>query len=218
MLLSRFFTVNDPRMERVVLPIPEYWWSRPYEYAWASRFAGGTVLDAACGICHPFKFYLADHCTEVYGCDMDARILSSEDIMQDVREVFGEDGANVIAEGGYLDKVRLSLADLGALPYPDKMFDAIFCISVFEHLPDASKREALRQFHRTLKDEGKLVLTIDYPLADPDYVQKTFGEIGFRLAGPSDFSVPRDAIAGQGLQCYRMILIKDHGASMKGAR
>lgn len=33
-------------------------------------------------------------------------------------------------------------------------------------------------------------------------------EIGFKLAGPSDFTVPPDAISGQGLRCCRLLLVK----------
>lgn len=208
MLTSRFFTSGDARMDRVLLPLPEYWWSRPYEYAWASRFAGGTVLDAACGISHPFKFYLADCCSEVYGCDRDARILSNAAILQEIREVFGEREAVYVAENGYLNKVRLYQADLESLPFRDGTFDTIFCISVFEHLSDAQKREALRQFYRTLKDGGKLVLTMDYPLADPAFMQASFAEVGFKPAGPVDYTIPQGAIAGQGLLCYRAVLTK----------
>lgn len=208
MLTSRFFTINDPRMDRVLLPLPVFWWSRPYEYAWASGFAGGTVLDAACGINHPFKFYLADHCEAVYGCDLDPRIVSNEAILLDVRDVFGEDGAAFIANGAYLDRLRLARADLGALPYPDGTFDTIFCISVFEHLPDAQKRQTLKQFYRALKEGGKLVLTMDFPLANPTFVRRSLEEEGFRLAGPSSFTLPPDVLAGQGLHCYRYVVVK----------
>lgn len=59
---SRFITFDDPQLKKVILELPEIWWSRMYEYAWASSFVNDdhVVLDAACGICHPFKFHLCN--------------------------------------------------------------------------------------------------------------------------------------------------------------
>ena len=64
LLTTRFFNTNDKRMDTVVFPLPSHWWSRFYEYAWAAEFCSenDVVLDAACGIPHPFKFYLAGKC------------------------------------------------------------------------------------------------------------------------------------------------------------
>ena len=64
-LISRFFTFDDPKLNKVILKLPESWWSRPYEYAWAKSFVeqDHVVLDAACGVCHPFKFYLLIYVT-----------------------------------------------------------------------------------------------------------------------------------------------------------
>lgn len=208
MQTSRFFTESDPRLDEVVLPIPVYWWSRPYEYAWASHFARGSVLDAACGICHPFKFYLAEHSEHVIGCDLDPRILQPEAIYQDIVNDFGVEAADYIREQKYLEKVTLVQADLTALPFPDRSFDTIFCISVFEHIPDVYKTGVLQEFQRTLKDDGLIVLTIDFPLATPDFMLAAVQEHGLTLAGPSDFTLPSNAIAGQGLHCYRLLLRK----------
>lgn len=61
-----FFTTGDCHTKKFVFDLPEAWWSRHYEYEWAKQFCAGEdiALDAACGICHPFKFYLADNCKE----------------------------------------------------------------------------------------------------------------------------------------------------------
>ena len=90
---SRFVTRGDQRLDHLILPLHKTWWSRPYEYAWASRFADGadTVLDAACGVEHPFKFFLLDRCREVHACDIDERILSRERTLRELRSVFGND-------------------------------------------------------------------------------------------------------------------------------
>ncbi len=90
-LISRFFTFDDPKLNKVILKLPESWWSRPYEYAWAKSFVeqDHVVLDAACGVCHPFKFYLCNLCNNVYACDLDQRLLSPKEILTDMFNVFG---------------------------------------------------------------------------------------------------------------------------------
>ena len=53
------------------------------------------------------------------------------------------------------------------LPYPDGYFDKVVCSSSLEHFKDDIK--ALKEMHRFLKANGKLVLTIDsfnYPIED----------------------------------------------------
>lgn len=84
--VSRFFVNSDARREKLIYDLPESWWSRPYEYEWCTNFISphDVVLDAACGISHPLKFYLAGFSDEVYACDLDARILSREAILQNI--------------------------------------------------------------------------------------------------------------------------------------
>jgi SAM-dependent methyltransferase len=229
-LAPRFFTVNDPQKKRFTLELPQCWWSRPYEYAWASGFIGknDTVLDAACGVEHPFKFYLSDHCKEVYACDYDPRILSREAILLGVKDVFGENAAKTLSER-YLNDIHYSKAPLTALPYPDGMFDKIFCISVLEHLKDFFNKysmlyginflrffvshdiyRSLQEFRRTLKDGGLIILTFDYPVININYLVKIVQMSGLSFAGPVSRDVPRDALYFQemGLNCYRAVLKK----------
>ena len=42
------------------------------------------------------------------------------------------------------------------LQFPDNVFDAITCFGMFPHLDN--KKVALKQFHRLLKPEGKLII------------------------------------------------------------
>ncbi|MBP1965707.1 hypothetical protein [Paenibacillus aceris] len=46
---SRFFKQSDPKEQDFVYPLPETWWSRPYEYAWCASFieSSDIILDAA---------------------------------------------------------------------------------------------------------------------------------------------------------------------------
>jgi ubiquinone/menaquinone biosynthesis C-methylase UbiE len=217
-LTSRFFTSDDPRLDTVAFPLPAHWWSRPYEYAWAAEFCKPTdvVLDAACGIPHPFKFYLAKHSKAVHAVDIDERILDYHKIADAIRETLGKD-----AEMEYLEKIdwhetiNFKQASIKDLPYKNSMFDKVFCISVLEHMPDDDKAKALKEFYRVAKTNGLVVLTLDYSTS-PEYATTTMdlieglvAEAGFRLAEEKDNAMPANAIHwGNELYCFRMVLRK----------
>ena len=191
---SRFFRTDDLKRDNFIFDLPPHWWSRPYEYAWASKFAESDdiVLDAACGICHPLKFYLLDNCREVYACDIDKRILSPEEILKDIADDFGEETATYFPQK-YLKNISYCQSSLTALPYEDKTFNKIYCISVLEHLDDIFNKYSkmidmgvfnrlfsrdmylsLKEFKRTLKDDGLIILTFDYPTVNLKYLKKLF--------------------------------------------
>ena len=229
---SRFFTESDPRAERVIFRIPDYWWSRPSEYAWAVNVAkpGTTVLDAASGICHPLKFKLFEMGCTVKACDLDERILSPEAIRDEVLEVFGEEDA-VNLKPEFMADIDYSRASLTALPYVDKTFDSVFCISVLEHLPDSFnanyrrlrpfKRlvqpfvkqdisKTLSEFKRILKDDGQIALTFDFPRINLEYLVSAAADNGLTFAGEVQLAPPEDALFAEkhGLRCFRALLEK----------
>ncbi len=227
---SRFFTTRDARNDNLLLPLHPAWWSRPYEYAWAGAFAeaGDTVLDAACGIEHPFKFYLLDHTREVHACDMEEGILVPDIIRQGLRNTYGEAAAASLPER-YIRDIHFRRASITDLPYTDGTFDKIFCVSVLEHLRDhfnrhlwiprvgllqsLLKREifvALREFRRSLKDDGLIVLTFDYPDINLDYLASVVKSLGLAFAGQADFIRSAEALYAESLQlnCFRAVLKK----------
>ncbi len=77
------------------------------------------------------------------------------------------------------------------------MFDTIFCISVLEHLSPADQLASLREFHRTLKPDGLLVLTFDYPTVDLARFEADAEEAGYRFPGSTDWTRPEDAITSE---------------------
>lgn len=192
---SRFIVNTDEKDDHFIFTLPVTWNSRPYEYAWAKQFAtpNDVVLDSACGICHPFKFYLADHCREVHACDLDNRILSKEAIYQDIVDVFGKRVAESLP-AHYFDGVHYCRANLTYLPYSNQKFDTVFCISVLEHLEDPIMVQAFREFHRVLKDDGQLVLTFDYPLINLERLQQVLTEVGLQFSGDVSFEMPADVV------------------------
>lgn len=187
---SRFFRYSDPKCQEVDgFVLPSTWWSRPFEYAWAMNFVkeGETVLDAGCGIEHPFKFYLGNRCN-AFACDID----------KDLEKVEIPRGCDL----------QLDIADMTNLPYSGEMFDKVFCISVLEHLSLIDRGDALVEFHSVLKHGGKLILTLDYPGADPQEMAETLNSCGFVFEGQIDLLIPDNAIKCGELRCYRMVLRK----------
>lgn len=210
LLNSRFFTTEDKRMESVVFPLPSHWWSRFYEYAWAAEFCKETevVLDAACGIPHPFKFLLPSLCKSVHAVDVDDRILNPEAIASEIGNTFGED-AKLTYLKTYMDPVEYKQADLTKLPYKNSMFDKVFCISVLEHLSNEEKAKALAEFSRVLKKSGQVILTLDYPDTTPNFIEELANKAGLKLASEKDTTVPTNAINwNNSLYCFRMVLVK----------
>jgi len=232
LLTSRFFTIRDERSDHFVLPLPSAWWSRPYEYSWASQFTeeSDTVLDAACGIEHPYKFYLLDTCREVYACDLDERVLSRSAMFHELRQIYGQEATDKLPEK-YFSRIHYSRASLTELPYADRMFDKIFCISVLEHLKDLFNKHnitfgftilrlflrndlyvALREFRRVLKDDGLIIMTFDYPDINLAYMSMISNALGFIPAGHLEREIPADAIhfyfQRKDFFCYRLVLKK----------
>jgi ubiquinone/menaquinone biosynthesis C-methylase UbiE len=216
-LASRFFVKNDTRLDKVVFPLHPAWWSRPFEYAWAAEFAesGNVVLDAACGICHPFKFYLADKCKKVHAVDIDPRISEPDLIAAHIQEIFGEEAKNEFLEKGMYVDIEAKNASISELPYKNNMFDKVFCISVLEHIPDEKKLVVLKEFRRVLKNAGSIILTMDYSnkpeysMVTMDVIEAMANEAGLKLVGERISAVPTDAINWNGvLYCFRMVLMK----------
>lgn len=213
MRTSRFITSDDPRINKVMLELPKYWWSRPYEYAWAGSFAGNehVVLDAACGLCHPFKFHLCNLCKSVYACDINEHILCARNILLDMFRYFGVDAFDFPIE--YLGKPILSRQDISDTSYNDAMFDLILCISVLEHLSEEKVLKTLVEFKRILNKDGLIVITFEYPLMDLKTFNTLLEQTGLTYAGTALFDLPETALTtdlfheyADGPYCFRALL------------
>ncbi|MDR6552083.1 SAM-dependent methyltransferase [Paenibacillus qinlingensis] len=214
--VSRFFTYEDTKNQDIFYSLPNHWWSRHYEYIWAAHFVekDHVVLDAACGLGHPFKYYLVDKCKEVYACDMDERILDRDEIIKELEYYVGKANIDQI-NLSTLSKPNITIADISKLPYEDAKFDVAFCISVMEHIEDMSVQlRALEEFKRVLKDGGKLIITVDYPDVHVEKFLSLIDEAGLQLAGDHDFTKPANAITsdfyGRDLWCIRFVLEKNN--------
>ncbi|MFS0872432.1 class I SAM-dependent methyltransferase [Paenibacillus xylanilyticus] len=212
-LESRYVRQSDPKTDTLIFPLHPAWWSRPYEYEWARQFARSddVVLDAACGISHPFKFWLAEHCREVHACDWDERILSEEAIRLDIASDFGEEAARHLPES-CLTRLHRARANLAQLPYVSGMFDRIFCISVLEHLDTGTMLRAFREFARVMKPDGQLIATFDVPEMRPDLLETIMAVTGLTIDGKLVVDEPDDAIwsdmYGTPIRCFRAVIRK----------
>lgn len=207
---SRFIINSDPNSSKFIFDLPETWPTRYYEYIWASAFAKfeDVALDAASGICHPLKFFLSQKCKEVHACDIDNRILSPYYIMKEIEEAFGIDIASNIPHEFFHD-VTYAKANLTALPYSDKKFDKVYCISVIEHMSGEDIKKALVEFNRVLKDDGLIVLTFDYPTINLDFLKISIEEAGLEFVGEVNFSLPDNSMYSdiwEKLYCFRAVL------------
>lgn len=118
--------------------------SKRWEYPWALRRAAlgpdARVLDVGSGA-SIFPVYLAAVGRDVTAVD---RLLPAR-----------------LGEGSGVE-VSYVTGDLTALPLADASYDAVFCISVIEHLPEPQVPVALRELWRVVRAGRPLLLTTDY--------------------------------------------------------
>ncbi|MEN3282315.1 MAG: hypothetical protein V7607_3455 [Solirubrobacteraceae bacterium] len=62
-------------------------------------------------------------------------------------------------------RLRLDVADATALPFPDASFDAVYSVSVIEHLPYDADGAMMREIARVLRPGGIAALTFPYRAA-----------------------------------------------------
>ena len=90
------------------------------------------------------------------GCGEGVLIKKIEETHPNIK-VFGSDIEPNIELLKKSVKAEISVADINDLPYPDKQFNAIFCLDVLEHIRDLQKPAI--EIARILKDEGVLIIS-----------------------------------------------------------
>jgi SAM-dependent methyltransferase len=102
-------------------------------------------------------------------------------------QCIGEKFSEVIGDG-YLtadlhNPAAMVEMDITSIQYPGKSFDVIYCSHVLEHVQN--DLEAMREFHRVLKDDGFAILLVpieaettyeDPSITDPQERERAFGQ------------------------------------------
>lgn len=116
-----------------------------YSLSWFGSMGlpqNAKVLDVGCGAGRPACEAVRRGYT-VYGMDFSFGMLQK---------------ANHVLNRGEQPTVQLCQGDVDWLPYQDGYFDAILCLGVLAYLP--SEQNVLREFHRILKPDGLLAVSI----------------------------------------------------------
>jgi SAM-dependent methyltransferase len=131
---------------------PLHQWSRQWEYPYAlarleQRIASvraTRILDAGAGVTF-FPYFLADRHerVEIECADSDRTLAQIHAAIRSASS----------------DRVHFGEADLRNLPYPDRSFDAIYCLSVLEHTRQHD--HVVEELHRVLRPGGTLIVTFD---------------------------------------------------------
>ena len=207
--MDGFFKDGDPILTECVYPLNTFeWWSRIYEYKFVADRVGKTdiLLDAACGLGHPFKVFMVNNCKKVYACDINT--LTIDSIEQDRHNWFPD---KIPYDVDLLNKIDLKQADIADLPYDNEMFDKICCISVLEHTGLQIRENAIKEFYRCLKSGGKLLLTVDYPDVNLEEMYSIIDATGFKYEKNKDLMPFDNAIRSGwhgGITCYHFELTK----------
>jgi len=119
-------------------------------FKWLDPAVSDRILDVACGG-GELSLKIAEKGCEVHGIDLIEDAISMAKRLAEIEAISCEFG----------------VGNAENLPYPSEYFDKVVCSSALEHFSDDLK--ALREMHRVLKPNGKLVLTTDsftYPVSE----------------------------------------------------
>lgn len=145
---------KEPRLavKRLALPV-SYWRTAEFAYAWKrlSLPRGARVLDL--GSPKDLAIFLARH----RGFQVTATDILPDAVALGRRYAIAQ-GLDGAGPGRVLSEVQ----DGRALSYPDDSFDAVYSVSVLEHIPDRGDTAAIRELVRVVKPGGPVVVTVPY--------------------------------------------------------
>lgn len=109
---------------------------------WVSKERGDYLLDVPCGTGR-YTFILEQTFRHIIGGDISASMI-------DVAK------SKKLSKGH--NNVRLLRLNAGRLPFADKTFNTVICVSFFHLISNTEKHIVMSEFKRVLKPRGRLIL------------------------------------------------------------
>jgi SAM-dependent methyltransferase len=139
-------------LKRLILPV-SYWRAAEFAYVWQqlTQPAGARILDVG----SPKD--LAAMLARQRGYEVVATDILPEAIVLSHRYAIAQ---GLDGKGPY--RVHSEVQDGRALTYADRSFDAAYCVSVLEHIPDNGDSRAIRELVRVVRPGGVIVVTVPF--------------------------------------------------------
>jgi len=216
---SRFIKIDDNHVDYFYYKLPNSWWSRKYEYEWCSKFISlnDVVLDAACGVSHPFKLWCVNKCKEVWASEIDKRLFSYNEFkIEYEKDIQIKCDINVFND---YKKIKLLYSDLTNMKINNNFFDKIFCISVLEHIDkyvtldnykNSNLYKSILELKRITKTGGLLIFTFDYPHINIDVFCQIIKDLNLEFLDDINTKVMSESLyyPDKNLYCFRSVLKK----------
>jgi SAM-dependent methyltransferase len=165
-------------LKRLILPV-SYWRSVEFSYVWAWLGAGTNERVLDLGSPKDLALFLA----RARGLTIKATDILESAVTLARRYATASGLAS--GPGGHLD---CEVVDGRTLPYPDASFDAAYCVSVLEHIPENGDTKAIQELMRVVRPGGRLVVTVPFDLRHRDtFVEHEVYERGFDGSRPVFF-------------------------------
>lgn len=107
---------------------------------------GKRILDAGCGTGY-FTRKIAELGAEVSGCDVEPEMIKIAQKTEDENR----------------RGIDYKVCDITRMLYPDKSFDLVVTVGVLFHLNRDEWQSFLNESYRVLKDDGRLLISIEHP-------------------------------------------------------
>ncbi len=161
---------------------PLHNWSRVWEYPYVlhrlQKLGAGRlrIADVGSGVTF-FPFLVAEAGHEVVCVDIDP--VGAKDIPR--------------AAAALALPVTFRATDGRTLPFGDAELDAVYCLSVLEHIPEWER--TVDEMARVLKPNGALILTIDIDLlGNAELGPEAHGRLLEKLRDRFDYAAPESAV------------------------
>jgi SAM-dependent methyltransferase len=157
--LAKFASYRDPKYRWPIDPL--HCWSRLWEYPYVLHQIRSRLIDPGAETLSPrildlgsgvtfFPFCLASLGLDVWCCDPDE--ICQLDLHKAIQ----------LFDRSQTGRVDFKLLVDKTLPFSDDYFDAVYCISVLEHIPDFEN--TVLEIQRVLRPGGSCIITCDISL------------------------------------------------------